>query len=143
IPYPKVATTNAAVRIGIVAAEGGETRWMRTPGDPRDTYLARLEWIDAQTVAMQQLNRLQNQNDVLLGDARTGDVRRVFRDASESWVEVVDDVRWVDDERAFLWLSERGDWRHVYKVPREGGEPVRLTRFEADALEIAGIDEAA
>lgn len=142
IPYPKVGTTNAAVRVGVVAAEGGATRWMRTPGDPRDTYLARLEWLDAQTVAMQQLNRLQNQNDLLLGDARTGDVRRVFRDASESWVDVVDEVRWVHDRRAFLWLSERGDWRHVYKVPREGGEPVRLTRFEADALEIAGLDEA-
>lgn len=141
IPYPKVGTPNAAVRIGVVAAEGGATRWLQTPGDPRDTYLARLEWLDARTVAMQQLNRLQNQHDLLLGDARTGDVRRVFRDASESWVDVGDEVRWVDGRRAFLWLSERGGWRHVYKVPREGGEPVRLTRFDADALEIAGVDE--
>src|SRR5690606_4721438 len=119
IPYPKVGTTNAAVRIGVVPADGGDTRWMQTPGDPRETYLARLEWIDAQTVVMQQLNRLQNQNDVLLGEARTGQVRRVFREASDTWVDVADHLYWVDEGRAFLWLSERGGWRHVYKVPSD------------------------
>lgn len=141
IPYPKVGTTNSAVRIGVVSAEGGTTRWMQTPGDPRDTYLARLDWLDAQTVVMQQLNRLQNQNDVLLGDAQTGTVRRVSRDASDTWVDVADHMHWVDEGRAFLWLSERGAWRHVYKVPRNGGEPQRLTSFDADALELVGLDE--
>ncbi len=79
IPYPKAGTTNSAARIGIVDAAGGETRWVKTPGDPRNSYLARLEWIDAGTVAIQQLNRLQNQNDFLMGDAASGDVRRVYR----------------------------------------------------------------
>lgn len=140
IPYPKVGTTNSAVRIGVVSAEGGATRWMQTPGDPRDTYLARLDWLDAHTVMLQQLNRLQNQNDVLFGDAQTGVVRRVFRDASATWVDVADRVHWIDDGRAFLWVSERGEWRHVYRVPREGGEPQRLTHFDADVLDIAGLD---
>ena len=71
IPYPKAGTTNSAVRIGVVAASGGSTNWMATPGDPRNTYLARLEWVDAQTLGIQQLNRLQNQNDFLLAEART------------------------------------------------------------------------
>ena len=38
---------------------------MQTPGDPRDSYLARLEWQDDGTLAIQQLNRLQNQQDLL------------------------------------------------------------------------------
>ena len=78
IPYPKAGTTNSAVRIGVVSAAGGKTRWMQTPGDPRNNYLARLEWIDEETVAMQQLNRLQNRNDFLLADVRTGSVSRIF-----------------------------------------------------------------
>ena len=41
-------------------------------------------------------------------------------DESKAWVDVVDEVQWVDDGRAFLWLSERDGWRHVYRVPREG-----------------------
>ena len=26
--------------------------------------------------------------------------------------------------RTFLWQSEKAGWNHVYRVPREGGEPV-------------------
>jgi dipeptidyl-peptidase-4 len=142
IPYPKAGTKNSAVRIGVVDLDTGTTHWMKTPGDPRDTYLARLDWIDANTIAMQQLNRLQNQNDFLFGDAATGDVRRVFRDESKTWVEVMDEVPWIDNGRAFLWLSERHGWQHIYRVPREGGEAKLITRFDADVTDYVGVDEA-
>ena len=42
IPYPKAGTTNSAARIGVVSADGGKTKWLETPGDPRQTYLARM-----------------------------------------------------------------------------------------------------
>jgi len=143
IPYPKAGTTNSAVRLGVVSEGGGETRWLRTPGDPRDSYLARMEWVDSATVAIQQLNRLQNRNDFLMGDAASGETRRVFRDESATWVDLVTDVKWLEDGKAFLWLSERDGWRHAYRVPREGGEPALLTRFDADVIALTGLDEAA
>ena len=118
IAYPKAGTTNSAARIGVVSADGGETRWIKTEGDPRNTYLARLSWIDPATVAIQQLNRLQNRNDFLTSDIRTGEVKRVFRDESKSWVDVVEEVQWIDGGRTFLWMSERDGWQHVYRVPR-------------------------
>lgn len=141
IPYPKAGTTNSAVRIGVVGFGGGESLWMKTPGDPRDSYLARMDWVDGSTLAMEQLNRLQNQNDFLMGDASSGNVRRVFRDESKTWVDRVGDVKWIDAGRAFLWVSERDGWRHAYRVPREGGAPLLLTRFDADIVGIAGVDE--
>jgi dipeptidyl-peptidase-4 len=143
IPYPKVGTTNSAARIGVVDVESRKTKWMKTPEDPRNSYLARVEWIDERTLAIQQLNRLQNRNDLLLADARSGDVRRVFRDESTTWVEVMEEVRWIEGGRAFLWLSERDGWQHVYRVPREGGEPRLVTRFDADATDLVGLDESA
>jgi len=143
IPYPKAGTRNSAVRVGVVAADGRhEARWFDTPGDRRDSYLPRLEWLDTNTVAIQQLNRLQNRDDLLFGDARTGTVRRVFRDESTTWVDVMDDLRWIDGGRACLWLSERDGWRHVYRVPHDGGDPALLTRFEADVTDIGGVDQA-
>ena len=157
IPYPKVGTTNSAARIGVVRADGGKTTWVKAPGEPREHYLARLDWIDAQTVAIQQLNRLQNRNDYLLADASTGSVTRAFRDASSTWVEVVDEVRWIDKGRSFLWISERDGWSHVYRVSRDaaratsganGSGPAAsdgatlITRFDADVTDVVGIDEA-
>ena len=143
IPYPKVGTTNSAVRVGVVPAEGGDTRWMQVPGDPRNNYIARLEWIDEATLGIQHLNRLQNRNDFLLAGASTGAIRRVFRDESTTWVEVVDEVKWIDKGSAFLWISERDGWQHVYRVSRTGDDTRLITRFDADAIELAGIDEAA
>jgi dipeptidyl-peptidase-4 len=144
IPYPKVGTLNSAARIGVVSADGGETTWVKAPGDPREQYLARLDWIDAQTVGIEQLNRLQNQNDYLLADASTGSVRRAFRDASATWVDVVDEVRWIDKGRAFLWISERDGWRHVYRVARDAASDgaTLITRFDADVTDVVGTDEA-
>ena len=114
---------------------------METPGDPRNTYLARLEWLDSGTLAIQQLNRLQNQNDFLIADAGTGKVTRVFRDQSKAWVDVVEEVRWIDKGRSFLWISERDGWQHVYRVPRAGGDGTLITRFAADVTEVVGLDE--
>ena len=106
IPYPKAGTRNSSTRIGVVGVDDGQTRWIRTPEDPRNSYLATLEWIDPTTVAMQQLNRLQNRNDYLLGDVTTGEVRRVFRDESQTWVDVQDEIPWIDHGRC-VSLDER------------------------------------
>ncbi len=141
IPYPKVGTTNPAVRIGVASARGGRTQWVKTPGDPREHYLARLEWVDPSTVAVEQLNRLQNRIDLLLADARTGDVRRLFRDESSTWVELMDQIQPVEKGRAFLWLSERDGWQHLYRIPRDGGAPALVTRFDADVTDMVNTDD--
>jgi dipeptidyl-peptidase-4 len=142
IAYPKVGTANSAVRIGVVNVESKKTRWMKTPGDPRDSYLARMEWMDGSTVGIQQLNRLQNQNDLLLADARTGEVRRVFRDENKTWVDT-QGITWIDSGKSFLCLSERDGWRKIYKVSRDGSQITPITLFDADVLELSGVNETA
>jgi dipeptidyl-peptidase-4 len=139
--YPKVGTVNSAVRVGIVSALGGTTRWLNVPGDPRNNYVARVDWVDSRTVAIEQLNRLQNQNDLLLADAVTGAVTRRYRDQSRTWAELVDELRWIDDRRAVLWISEKDGWQHVFRVPRHDGDAQLLTPFDADAIDVAGVDE--
>jgi dipeptidyl-peptidase-4 len=141
IPYPKAGTTNSAARVGVVSADGGPTTWIKTEGDPRNTYLARIGWIDASTVAIQQLNRLQNRNDFLSADVKTGAVKRIFRDESKQWVDINEQVPWIEGGRTFLWQSEKNGWNQVYRVPREGGEGQVITKFGADVTDISGFDE--
>jgi len=145
--YPKPGTPNSAVRIGVVSAAGGATTWMKTPGDPRNTYLASLDWIDGATVAMQQLNRLQNENNYLSADATTGTVTRLFQDTSfpvdgrPTWVDAQDEVKWIDGGASFLWLSERDGWRHIYRVARTGGAATLVTKFDAEVTNLVAVDE--
>jgi dipeptidyl-peptidase-4 len=144
--YPKPGTKNSAVRVGVVAAGGGATTWIKTPGDPRETYIASLDWINASTVAMQQLNRLQNENDYLFGDAATGNVTRAFKDTSfqvsgrPTWVDAQDDVEWIDDGKSFLWLTERDGRRRIFRVDR-GGRATLITKFDAEVIAPVGVSE--
>jgi dipeptidyl-peptidase-4 len=140
IPYPKAGTTNSAVRIGVVSVESKKTKWMKTPGDPRNDYLANVEWMDNATVGIQQLNRLQNQNDFLLADVKTGETRRAFRDENKAWVDI-EEIEWIDKGANFLFISERDGWRHIYKVSRDGSQVTLVTNFAADILSLSGIDE--
>jgi len=143
IPYPKAGTTNSEVKIGIVSASGGSPRWAALPGDPRNTYAAAMEWVDDSQVAVQQLNRLQNTDDVWLADRATGAVRRMLQERDDAWVDVFDGWRWLPGGRDLLWVSERDGWRHAYAAPRDGGAPRLLTAGDFDLAEVVGVDEKA
>ena len=96
---------------------------MKTPGDPRNNYLARMDWVDDGTLAIQQLNRLQNTNDVLSPTPRPASVRPVFRDRSKAWVETMDEVALARQaDRVRLGLSEQDGWRHAYRGCARGGD---------------------
>lgn len=142
IPYPQTGTTNSAVRVGIVSAQGGETRWMQVPGDPRDNYIARMEWsADSRELVLQHLNRLQHTDDVLLADAQTGDVHAIYQDHDSAWVDVMDELPWLAGGQNFVWLSEKDGWRHAYLISRDGKKEQLLTRGSFDVVSLAEIHE--
>ena len=141
-PYPKVGTTNSAVRVGIVPAAGGTTTWVKSAEPLRDHYIPRMDWVDPQTLVLQNMNRLQNRNDVLLADASTGSVTRVLRDEGRAWVEAMDQIAWLKGGREFVWLSEKDGWRHAYAIARDGSGERLLTAFQGDVASITAIDTA-
>jgi len=133
VQYPKTGTTNSAGRVGIVSASGGNTTWLQVPGDPRNHYIARMDWAaSSDEVILQQLNRLQNTNNVMLGEAATGRVRSVLVERDSAWTDVVNDVRWVDGGKSFTWISERDGWRHLYVVSRDGRKTRLMTKEPFD-----------
>jgi len=142
IPYPKVGEKNPAARIGVVAASGGETRWLDVPGDPREHYIARMDWAESsEEIVLQQFNRLQNTNRVMLADAKSGRVRTILTETDKAWVENNNDMRWLDKGKRFLWLSERDGWRHAYVVSRAGDKVSLVTKGDFDVISIEAVDE--
>ncbi len=139
--HPKAGQTNSAVGVGVVPAGGGRVVRLDLPGNPRDSYVASLDWGPSGEVMVQRLNRLQNTNDYLAGDPRTGAVRTLFTDTDAAWVEPMDAIPWIDQGRSFLWLSERDGWRHVYRVSRRDGAAVLLTPGEYDVVGLDTVDE--
>ncbi len=141
-PYPKVGKTNSASRIGVVSTAGGEVRWLDLPGDPREHYLPQMEWgPDSKAILIQQMNRLQNINRVMLWDVTTTESRTILTESDPTWLENENPVRWVNKGKGFVWLSERSGWRHLYRVSVDGGEFSPVTSGEFDVLKVEVIDE--
>jgi dipeptidyl-peptidase 4 len=141
IQYPKVGETNSAARVGVVSASGGPVRWLEIEGDPRNHYIGRMDWAASSgEVILQRLNRLQNRNEVMLGDARTGKVRTILLEQDSTWVELVDDLVWLDGGKSFTWVSDRDGWNHVYVVSRDGKKARLVTKGDFDVLDVQGID---
>jgi dipeptidyl-peptidase-4 len=135
VQYPKAGTTNSAARVGVVSATGGPTQWLAIPGAPRDNYIARMDWAGSSNeVVVQHLNRLQNTLTLFLGDAVTGRVRPILSERDSAWVDVVNDLRWLDGGRRFTWVSERDGWRHLYVVSRDGGTTRLVTAGDFDIV---------
>ncbi len=142
VQYPKAGTTNSAARIGIVRVGGGKTRWFNLPGDPRQHYIARMEWAaNSDEIVFQRLNRLQNTNDVILGNIHTGETRTVLTETDSAWLEVVDDLLWLDKGKRFTWVSERDGWQHIYVVSRSGKEKKLITPGTFDVISIEKVDD--
>jgi len=142
VPYPKVGTTNSAVKIGVVSAGGGDTKWFDIPGDPRNNYLARMDFIpNSDDVLIQQLNRLQNTNWVWIGNTRTMALNNILTDKDKAFLDIHDNIKWLNNEKYFTWTSEKDGWLHLYLVSRDGKVDNLITKGDFDVVSINCIDD--
>jgi dipeptidyl-peptidase-4 len=155
-PYPKAGETNSAARVGVIDANGGATRWIEIPGDPRNNYLPRMEWAaSSNELVIQQLNRRQDTNLVMLADAGSGKAKPILTEKDEAWVDIAwgdidwdktglarGDVEWIDGGKRFLWASERDGWRHIYSISRDGSDVKTITPGNYDVISVERVDPA-
>ena len=139
--FPQPGTPNADVRLGVVAAAGGPTQWMDI-GETRDHLLARVDWSpDGHSLAYQRLNRIQNNLDLGLADARTGAARVLLTEKDSYWVNVNDDFRFLNKGKQFLWGSERDGYHHLYLCSLDDKHVSQLTKGDWEVTQVAGVNE--
>ena len=144
VQYPKVGTTNSAVRVGVIPVAGGETTWINIPGDRRNTYIPWMEWAGTNELLVQHMNRLQNANDLLMANAGTGEIRTILAERDSAWVDQVPVVPWIGagNNRRLLWSSERDGWRHLYAVNPANGATSLITTGNFDVAGGVRVDSA-
>ena len=115
VQYPKAGTTNSAARVGVVSATRRRRRqWLAVPGDPRNNYIARMDWAARleRASCSSSSTGCRTRSTLMLGDARTGAVQPMLIERDSAWVDVVNDLA-LGRRRAALHLGERADgWRH-------------------------------
>ncbi len=139
--YPKAGEENSIVKIGVFDLEKGETIWMDI-GDETDQYIPRINWTkDPGTLAIRRMNRLQNKQDLMLADAGSGQTRIIKTEKSDAWIDVNDDLIFLEDREHFIYTSEESGYNHIYLYGMDGELIRQITSGNWEVTDYLGYNE--
>jgi dipeptidyl-peptidase-4 len=140
--YPFAGGANAKVRLGVIAADGGETRWLAlAENESDDFYLARINWDGPTSLLVQILDRPQKSLRLYRFDVLTGARTLLVENRSDTWVNLHDDLRVIEATGEFLWSSERTGYKHLELRDRDGALVRILTAGDWPVDGVAALDE--
>ncbi|HEY2727350.1 MAG TPA: prolyl oligopeptidase family serine peptidase, partial [Parafilimonas sp.] len=97
-----------------------------------------------------QFNRKQNEIKIMYCDATSGATNEIYTEGNNAWVEnknawsenpFATGWEWVKNGNAFLWVSEKDGWRHIYLFSRDGKNQTLLTNGDYDIITVKGYDD--
>ncbi|MBC8173022.1 MAG: DPP IV N-terminal domain-containing protein, partial [Chitinophagales bacterium] len=135
--YPKVGEKNSKIEIYIYDLATKQKVKINTT-DPE--YIPRIEWIDNEHVCVTTLNRLQNNLKLLSVDANTGASQILLDEKSETYLEIKDDLTFLEEGKGFIWSSERDGYNHLYLYDMTGKLINQITTGKWDVTEYKGYD---
>ncbi|MBO5186029.1 MAG: DPP IV N-terminal domain-containing protein [Prevotella sp.] len=116
--YPMAGMTSHKVTVGVYDMNTGKTVYLDA-GDPTDRYFTNIAWApDSKTIYMQELNRDQNEMQLVAYDAITG-VRKdvLYEEKSDKYVEPQHPIVFLPwDNSRFILQSQRDGYNHLYIV---------------------------
>ncbi len=126
--YPATGTPNVDIGLGVVTLADGAVR-MLDLGDDEDIYLARVDWFpDSRNLAVQRQSRDQRRLDLLRFHTGTGDSTLLVTETSDTWLDLYDELTFIDGGERFLWPSARDGYKHLYLYQADGTLSHQITR---------------
>lgn len=146
--YPQAGTANAEVRLGLIAASGGATRWIEWDRDALP-YLATVRWNRRAPLTILVQDRLQQREQLLRVDLDAGTTSQIHEETDAAWLNLDQSVPYFFDESRWLWSTERdGRWQLELHTGDESRfvTPPELGYFELvhatdDAVWVIGSDD--
>lgn len=126
LEYPKVGESPSNCKVGVVTVDDAKTTWMDIPGDARQHYLVRMEFIPStENLLIQQLNRKQNHSKLFIAEPSTGKSNIIQEEKDAAWVDIyqagnkyvvdfTNNFIWHNGGKNILWTTEKDGWRHLY-----------------------------
>lgn len=150
VEYPTIGQSPSPTKIGVVDVGSNKTTWLNIPGDPQQNYLPRMEWNSNTEIFVQQLNRKQQESKIFSCNAMTGEAKQIYSESDNAWVDMhlfISDnfysrhpFVWLNNNKEFLWMSEKDSWTHLYRITKDGKETL-ITKGNYDVIDFSHMDE--
>ena len=144
IKYPMIGQKSEKPRVGIFNLATGKTIFINPKNNP-DDYLTNLSWSpDEKYVLIAELNRGQNDMNLNVYDANSGEfIRTIFNEKNAKWVEPEHDAFFPNAKsNNFIWLSEKSGFQNLYYYTIEGKLIKQLTSNKFPVREIMRANPA-
>lgn len=150
-PYPKAGAPNPVVDLLVYDLISKKTVKL----DVRDGkpfaddvvghYAYHVSWSpDGKEVLFNRTNRKQNVMEFVAANPTSGKCRVIVREEwPASWVENIPAMRFLKDNRRFIWASERTGWWNFYLYDLSGKLLATLTNHPFEVVNIVRVDEDA
>ncbi|HLR24821.1 MAG TPA: S9 family peptidase, partial [Fodinibius sp.] len=139
--YPKAGEENSVVKIGVYDLSSGETTWMGINAE-QDQYIPRINWTkDPEVLAIRRMNRLQNKRELILADTRSGETEVIKTQTSNAWIDVHDDLKFLENGEQFITTSEESGYNHIYLYDMDGELIRQITKGDWEVTNYLGFNE--
>ena len=138
--YPKVGEDNSKVSIHIYDLASGETRKVAETGAEWE-YFPRVKWTRTPgQLCVFFMNRHQSKLELRLLDF-SGNSRTLLREESPFYIDIHDNLYFLEGSEQFVWTSELAGWNHVYLYNMDGTLDRQLTSGQWEVTSFYGLDE--
>ena len=143
--FARVGTPIPTLRVGVVNADGGESRWVNLPSDPGTFYINDVSWAgNSEELLIEMLSRSRDSRTFLLANTKTGTTTKAYEESDPAWVDASYSanagLEWIQEGKAFVLLSERAGWRQAYVMSRDGKQQTLLTKHASDIIARGPVD---
>ncbi len=139
--YPKAGEANSTVKIFIYDLTTNKI--VEADIEVEDEfYIPRIKWTkDENVLSVQRMNRHQNNLDFILVDATDGSAKTIFTETDEAYIDVTDNLTFLNNGEYFIWTSEKSGYNHIYLYNLKGKQVRKITKGDYDVTDFYGVDE--
>ncbi|MFM7078474.1 MAG: S9 family peptidase, partial [Bacteroidota bacterium] len=140
--YPKAGAENSKVEIRIYDLQSGKTVTADVNKEA-DQYIPRIKWTsNASQLCVMRMNRLQNLLELQSVNAIDGRSSIFFKEENQRYIEVTDNLTFLNQNKGFIWSSTMDGYHHLYLYDMSGKMVKQLTKGSWDVTDFYGYDAA-
>lgn len=142
--YPKAGEDNAKVSIHVYDVEGESTVDIALADEGEDFYIPRIKWsANPEILTIQKMNRHQNGLTLYSYNSSSNELKVVLSEEDKAYIDITDDLTFLDNKTDFIWTSERSGYNHIYLYNLDGKLLKTLTSGNYDVSSYYGLNQKA
>jgi len=139
--YPKPGEKNSIVSIHVYNIQDKNLSTADI-GAEKDQYIPRIKWTqDADLLSVLRMNRHQNQLEYLFVNAQNGSSKVVLKENDKYYIDINDDLTFLENGKQFFITSERDGFNHVYLYNMNGELVRQITKGDWEITNLYGVNE--